>query len=98
MATTCEACGETGRHHRLCPAWLVEDARARAVVARVDELREERASGRRAVPSAVFAVRWYYRTRSAWGSAKGLALDPEHEGTGAPNRGADDPRRRLFAA
>lgn len=49
------------------------------------------------MPSAAWALRWYFSTRMSWGSARGLALDPEHEGSGRPNRGLDDPKRRLFA-
>ena len=65
---------------------------------RADEIREQRATGRRTLPSAAWALRWWANTRLAWGAPKGMPLDPEREGTGAPNRGADDPKRRAFAA
>jgi hypothetical protein len=85
-------------HATSCPVFVALQAYLVAGALRVHERNEERATGKIRFRSAAAAVRWYYRTRESWGSARGLAIDPDHEGTGAPNRGADDPKRVRFAA
>lgn len=75
-----------------------DEPAARRRYERTARIIDERATGRRRFKSASQALRWWATTRDAWSSARGLAVDPEREGTGAPNRGADDPKRVAFAA
>lgn len=79
-------------------ALLAERDRRVAKGQRLKRYFEERATGRRRFRSGAHALGWYFATRLAWMSRPGLPIDPEREGTGAPNRGADDPKRRAFAA
>jgi hypothetical protein len=81
-----------------CEANRLHQERLAAGVRKIDELREERASGRRTFGSVYAILRWSYRYRASKRAAKGLPVDPRSEGTGAPCRALDDPRMRTQAA
>lgn len=99
MTTPCPSCAAPpGACPQSCPEERRRQARAGAFATEVERLRNERAEGLRCFTSAVGAVRWAIDTHRAWGSAKALSVGAAFEGDGTPNRGADDPKRRKFAA
>lgn len=90
-------CRETP-HRQSCPEGQRLQARWRRLAEEADAVRERRATGHRQFRSVHSALRWFYRTGTAWASPKALPLAVDDGGTGAPNRGADDPKRRAWAA
>jgi len=91
-------CGETP-HAGWCELEVERKADAEELLAAVLERMKRRASGVRIFRHESHALAWYFQTREAWASPKALPLARGLEGgDGTPNRGADDPKRRAFAA
>lgn len=85
-------------HRQSCPTARSQQEHLKGLALAADAVRERRATGHRQFRTVHAALRWFYRTGAAWASAKALPLVVDDGGTGAPNRGADDPKRRAWAA
>jgi DNA-directed RNA polymerase specialized sigma24 family protein len=96
-AAGCHRCGEQGRHRRDCPEWPAWDAARVAVVRRVDELREERATGRRCFRGAAHAISWYAEYVIRRSSARGLPMSPDRVQASRDNMRGDVEDRKAAA-
>jgi DNA-directed RNA polymerase specialized sigma24 family protein len=72
-------------------------ARARATIAQVDELREERATGRRAFRGAAHAISWYAEYLIRRSSARGLSMSPDRVQASRDNMRGDVEDRKAAA-
>lgn len=96
---SCPTCAApTGACPQNCPEEVRRQARARQGAERAEASRERRAGGAKLFGGAHAALRWYFETRQAWGSARALPITAMDEGSGAPSLGADAPGRVAFAA
>jgi DNA-directed RNA polymerase specialized sigma24 family protein len=72
-------------------------ARARTTIARVDELREERATGRRCFRGAAHAIGWYAEYVIRRSSARGLSMSPDRVQASHDNLRGDVEDRKAAA-
>lgn len=85
-------------HGLTCAMVVTLNARLAREYAEIQRYLADKAAGRRRWRGPVAAIRWWANTRAAKAVARGLPIDPDREGSGRPNRGADSPVHMQWAA